>query len=59
MVSIAFAFKLDAEVINDEDKKYRPPLVLPQAGHDEALIVPVHAKAFNEGVMAIPACLRL
>jgi hypothetical protein len=46
-----FALKLDADVINDEDKKDRTPLMAPQAGCDEALVGAMFHEAFGEQVV--------
>jgi hypothetical protein len=51
MVCVAFICVLDAEVVNDEDKDKWTPVVVPEAGHDCALVVTVFSKSRGEKVV--------
>ena len=57
VVGVLSSLELDAEVIHDEDKKDRSPLVPPKAGCDETLVIAMFGEAFGELVVGQLSCL--
>jgi hypothetical protein len=58
-LDLFLAFELDAKVIHDEDKKDRTPLMAPQAGCDEALVVAIVVGEFPGLFQAVNAFVNL
>ena len=51
VVSVAFDDVFDAKIVHDEREDNWPPLVSPEAGGDEALVVAVLEEAFFEELL--------